>query len=67
MKKTKTLRFQSRTKKMWLKATKVIPEGNLMISKNPLMFSEKDGQVIFPSQKVVLYGTLIIKNILIVL
>ena len=41
MKKTKTLRFQSRTKKMWLKATKVIPEGNLMISKNPLMFSEK--------------------------
>ena len=26
MKKTKTLRFQSRTKKMWLKATKVIPE-----------------------------------------
>ncbi len=41
MKKTKTLRFQSRTKKMWLKATKVIPEGNLMISKNPFMFSEK--------------------------
>ena len=32
---------------MWLKATKVIPEGNLMISKNPLMFSEKVAKSFF--------------------
>ncbi len=41
MKKAKKNKFLSKTKKMWLKATKVIPEGNLMISKNPSMFSEK--------------------------
>ncbi len=31
----------TKTKKMWIKATKVIPEGNLMISKNPNLFGEK--------------------------
>ena len=30
----------SKTKKMWFNALKVIPDGNLMISKNPTMFGE---------------------------
>ena len=32
---------QSKTHKIWLKALKVIPDGNLMISKNPNLFNEK--------------------------
>ena len=37
----KKKKFQSKTYKMWLRASKIIPEGNLMISKNPTLFNEK--------------------------
>ena len=32
----------SKTQKMWIKALNFIPDGNLMISKNPSMFGEKN-------------------------
>ena len=39
---TRNYKILSKTKKMWFKALNFIPDGNLMISKNPSMFGEKN-------------------------
>ena len=51
--------------KLFLKAKKIIPSGNMMISKNPELFLSDGWPTYFKKQKLVMCGISIIRNTLI--
>ena len=51
--------------KLWKRAKKIIPGGNMLLSKDLKFFYLIDGPLIIKEQKVAKYGMLVGKNLLI--